>query len=240
MMAISIRALALALSGVIASAAFPAMAADMYRAPAEPAYVAVAGWTGFYAGVNGGYAFDSQGKHTKMFDEGGFGGGQIGYSWQGGFGLGPNVVLGVEADFQGAGIDHSIGVAWTNGHTGTHTRNIDDFGTVRGRLGYAAGPTLVYFTGGFAYGDKTNEIADTTANTVYKEDGIETGYVLGGGVEYKLNPSWSVKAEYQFIDLNHENATDAAGKSVTTVDTELSTVRMGVNYHFGSTYAPLK
>ena len=49
-----------------------------------------------------------------------------------------------------------------------------------------------------------------------------------------------MKAEYQFVDLGHDNATDAAGNYVRTVDTELSTVRAGVNYHFGSTYAPLK
>lgn len=239
-MAITIRALTL--SGVIASAAFPAFAADMYTGPAaggykDLPYVAVTGWSGFYAGVNGGYAFDSQSKHTAMHDEGGFGGGQIGYNWQGALGLSPNLVLGVETDFQGAGIDHSTGVT-IGGNSGTHRRAIDDFGTVRGRLGYAAGPALVYFTGGFAYGNKTNEF--TTAADTYKEDGIETGYVLGGGVEYKFNPNWSVKAEYQFIDLSHENATDAAGKSLNTVDTELSTVRMGVNYQFGPSYAPLK
>ncbi len=240
-MAISIRALAL--SGVIASVAIPAFAADMYRAPEsggykDVPYVEVTGWSGFYAGVNGGYGFDSQSKHTKMHDEGGFGGGQIGYNWQGALGLSPHLVLGIETDFQGAGLDHSTGVT-INTVAGTHKRAIDDFGTLRGRIGYAAGPALFYFTGGLAYGNKTNEVS-LNNGTVYKEDGMETGYVLGGGVEYKFNPSWSVKAEYQYIDLSHENATDAAGASLSTVDTQLSTVRAGVNYHFGSTYAPLK
>jgi outer membrane immunogenic protein len=240
-MAISIRALAL--SSAIALVAVPAFAADMYRAPAsEPAYVAVTGWnwTGFYAGVNGGYAFDSQNKHTVMHDEGGFGGGQIGYNMQGALGLSPNFVLGVEADFEGAGIDHSTAITWGNGNTGTHRRAIDDFGTVRGRLGYAAGPTLAYFTGGFAYGNKTNEFSNSNTGAVYKEDGMEAGYVLGGGVEYKINPNWSAKVEYQYIDLVHQNATDAAGASVSTVDSQLSTVRVGVNYLFGPSYAPLK
>ena len=99
-------------------------------------------------------------NHPAMKDEGGFGGGQIGYNWQGAL-LSPNVVLGVEADFQGADIDHSTGIAFNNGDAGVHRRAIDEFGTVRGRLGYALGPTLVYFTGGFAYGNKTNEFTDT-------------------------------------------------------------------------------
>ena len=114
-MAITIRALAL--SGAAILAASPALAADMYRAPAPAGYKDVPyvslDWSGFYAGVNGGYAFNSQ-NHPAMKDEGGFGGGQIGYNWQGAL-LSPHVVLGVEADFQGAGIDHSTGITFNNG-----------------------------------------------------------------------------------------------------------------------------
>jgi opacity protein-like surface antigen len=68
--------------------------------------------------VNGGYAFgagsqriiDSNGGgRIDIFrtadPAGGFGGGQIGYNWQGA--LGSRLVLGVEADFQGAGIEGS-------------------------------------------------------------------------------------------------------------------------------------
>jgi outer membrane immunogenic protein len=238
-MTISIRALAL--SSAVISAAFPAYAADMYRAPAPAApaevpYVAITGWTGFYAGLNGGYSFDEQQRHTKMLDEGGFGGGQIGYNWQG-F-LSPNIVLGLESDFEGAAIDHSASVT-VGGVTGTHKRAINEFGTVRGRVGYAAGPMLLFATGGFAYGNKTNEISLTNGN-LYKEDGWETGYVAGGGVEYKFSPSWSGKVEYQFINLDQKDATDQAGASLNTVDTQLSTVRAGLNYHFGAGYAPLK
>jgi outer membrane immunogenic protein len=240
-MAITIRALVL--SGAAVLAASPALGADMYRAPAPASYKDVpyvsVDWSGFYAGVNGGYAFDEQ-NHPNMKDEGGFGGGQIGYNWQGAL-LSRNLVLGLEADFQGADLSHSEGIAYNNGDVGVHKRAIDEFGTVRGRLGYALGPTLVYFTGGFAYGNKTNEFTEAGAiNTVFKDDGWKAGYVLGGGVEYKFNPAWSVKAEYQYIDLGHDNAADAAGNYVHTVDTELSTVRAGVNYHFGSSYAPLK
>ena len=83
--------------------------------------------------------------------------------------------------------------------------------TVRGRIGYSLGQTLVYFTGGFAYGNKNNEFDDLTTGNVYKDSGIHTGYVLGGGLEYKLTPSWSLKAEYQYIELGRGNATDSLG-----------------------------
>lgn len=92
-----------------------ASAADMYvPAAAGPGYkdvdVPVASWTGFYAGINGGGAFDdNSGKITftnsisqvftlskSLGASGSFGGGQIGYNWQGVWH--PQLVLGVEAD----------------------------------------------------------------------------------------------------------------------------------------------
>jgi outer membrane immunogenic protein len=242
-----------ALSSLLALVALPAYAADVYTGPIGPAggykdgYLPVVTWTGFYLGVNGGYAFDSWNRHGGMEDNGGFGGGQIGYNWQGGFGLGPNLVLGVETDFQGAGIDHSRSgtIHWDNGtiDNDLHHRSIDDFGTVRGRIGYASGPLLAYFTGGFAYGDKENQFEDlgpsSKAGNVYKDSGLHAGYVLGGGIEYKFNPAWSFKAEYQFIDLGHDDATGPGGY-VHTKDTELDTVRGGINYHFNSPFDPLK
>ncbi len=245
--------LGFALTSALALAAFPAGAADVYSGPIGPVggykdgpFVPVATWTGFYAGVNGGYAFDGHDRHGGIEDDGGFGGGQIGYNWQGAFGLSPHLVLGIETDFQGSDIDHSRNgtITWSNGTVDNqiHSRSIDDFGTVRGRVGYAFGPTLAYFTGGFAYGDKDNEFNDSGPNRpgLYKDDGMKTGYVLGGGVEYQFAPAWSFKAEYQFIELGNDNATDGTGYYVRTKDTELNTVRGGVNYHFGSIYEPLK
>src|SRR5258708_7688363 len=108
----------LTLISALALGAFSANAADMYRAaPAggykdEPVYVANT-WTGFYAGVNGGYGWNANSFATdpgflgELNPSGGFGGGQIGYNWQGVFGH-PQLVLGVEADFQGADISDSV------------------------------------------------------------------------------------------------------------------------------------
>ncbi len=229
----------------LAFTGFSASAADMYSPASGPAYVGV-NWSGFYAGVNGGYAFDAWDRKGGMEDNGGFGGGQIGYNWQGR----SNLVLGVETDFEGSAINHSRAgtLTWHSGAGPTdsdiHHRAIDYFGTVRGRIGYAFGPVLPYFTGGFAYGNKTNEFNDTAAGAwypgVYKDDGIKAGYVLGGGLEYKVAGPWSMKAEYQFIDLGHSNATDGTGSYVGTVDTKLNTFRVGINYRFNSPLDPLK
>src|SRR5262245_2690417 len=94
-------------------------------------------------------------------------GGQIGYNWQSG-----NWVWGLEADFQGSGQDGDArflcaatagggaclpGLTFLpGGATGTAlsvTHKLEWFGTVRARAGMLFTPsTLVYVTGGFAYG----------------------------------------------------------------------------------------
>jgi len=75
-----------------------------------------------------------------------------------------------------------------------------------------------------------------------------TGYTVGGGVEYKFNPSWSLKAEYQFIDLGKASLSESAydrrycswATASLKADHSYDTVRIGLNYHFGNTYQPLK
>ena len=143
----------LAFAALLATTAFtPALAADLGR-PIYKAPVAVAApymtWNGFYIGANAGYSWGTARGYLDgvrigdRVDTDGFsGGGQIGYNWQ----FSPNWVFGIEADVQGANISGGllapIGIAGES--------NVDVWGTVRGRLGYAAGNVLVYGTGGFA------------------------------------------------------------------------------------------
>src|SRR5215469_18821792 len=97
----------LASLGALASA----NAADIYRG--SPGYKDVPyvpiDWSGFYVGVNGGGAWSNDNQLQDptigfggVSPSGGFGGGQIGYNWQGIWY--PSVVLGFEADIQGSGI----------------------------------------------------------------------------------------------------------------------------------------
>lgn len=225
-----------------------ANAADLYRAPAgggykdfSPPYAAL-NWSGFYAGVNGGGGWSESSDQLAygadfggLSPSGGFGGGQIGYNWQGGFGYAP-LVLGIEADIQGAGIEDK----GTDG-TYTYKSSLDYFGTVRGRVGYAVDRALIYATGGFAYGGIRNE---ALAPAGFSTSTTATGYVLGGGVEYKVTPSWSLKGEYQYINLGKNDPTLAgasySGDGGTVNDDAFHTFRVGLNYHVGSVYEPLK
>ncbi|WP_322596957.1 hypothetical protein [Bradyrhizobium sp. SEMIA] len=133
-------------------------AADLTR----PAYVkaprleaTLYDWTGFYLGVNAGYGvgrnLTSAGFTGTIFTEisrlgpqGGLGGAQAGYNWQGGnLGLG-NVVLGVETDIQAADLkDDRCGVFSLPACSAlglTYSQRLGWFGTVRGRVGLANGP----------------------------------------------------------------------------------------------------
>src|SRR5258706_13434174 len=95
--------LGLTLTSVVALVS--ANAADMYRAPQGvggykdgPAFVGV-NWSGFYAGVNGGYGWNGNSFATdpgflgELNPSGGFCGGPIGHNRQGGFGEPPLVLL---------------------------------------------------------------------------------------------------------------------------------------------------
>ena len=231
-----------------------------------PAAFALPQWSGFYVGLNGGYGWretddqfayagcsaDCRGGSTwptfgGIGADGGFGGGQIGYSWQGISGA-SSFVAGIEADIQGSGIaDKVVSVPGE-----TFENSLDWFGTVRGRAGYAASNALIYFTGGFAYGGLRQHTEDNsfTPTAVYKSVGAVTGYVLGGGVEYKFNPSWSLKAEYQYLNFGKHDpalvsgprgapATMAADANVVG-DDAFHTVRVGLNYWLNPVYLPLK
>jgi outer membrane immunogenic protein len=265
--------LGLTLTSVVALVS--ANAADMYvpSAPGPGGYKDAPWaptWAGFYVGVNGGYGwannntgsqvdlFVSPADHffpAKSLDEsGGFGGGQVGYNFQR-----DRFVFGVEFDIQGSGISDKTATL-TSGSAAVipvnydQSINIDWFGTIRGRMGYSIGSTLLYATGGFAFGGvnyKTGILAPSNgAFSNESRDSVETGYVVGGGVEYAINPAWSVKAEYQYINLGSEhlsgqifnaNGTPAIGQfTKTEADVNFSTVRLGLNYHIAAGYEPLK
>jgi outer membrane immunogenic protein len=229
----------LILAGIAAGAwSSCAVAADLgpYAPPprAEPIYEPVRernawNWQGLYFGANAGYGWSN--GNSASYDGFGGGGGELNPSgWYGGGQVGYNVqfnwlVLGLEADLQGADISDSN--ALSGGFTNV-TTDIDWFSTLRGRIGYAAGPTLIYFTGGFAFADLDQTV--NSPNVSMSKDSVETGYTVGGGIEWQFAPNWSLKTEYLYVDLGSQTLSSPAGTY--TTDTDFHTVRAGVNYHF--------
>jgi len=203
-------------------------AAPVYKAPPAQAF----DWSGFYLGLNGGYAFGRSswddpavGAGSGKFNtRGGLLGGQVGYNWQTG-----NTVLGVESDINWANLNGAAstgGVCATNGGGECRTEQ-SWLGTTRMRLGYSFGNILPYVTGGLAYGDiKAVQPTGTSRET-------KAGWTAGGGVEYGFTRNWSAKAEYLHIDLGTATFMGAAS-GTNTLKTPITEdiLRAGLNYHW--------
>lgn len=228
-------------------------------------------WNGPYIGANLGYGWaDVDGGITvlnpqgvpyatgpmnyNIEPEGMFGGIQAGINKRnGGF------FAGIEADFQGADISGSSTTSFAPPNvfpfTYAASASLDWFATVRGRLGIATDSMLLYVTGGIAVGDvdysATYLINGNKATAHLQSSDTQVGYVLGAGMELALRSNWSVKLEYQYLNFGDQQAhgflppqgCDPAEKVSTKFDTDIHTVRIGLNYHFQSTpprHDPLK
>lgn len=210
--------------GIVAACAASAADLPSRKGPVmAPAYAPIFTWTGFYVGVNGGYAFgevDSTGVSGFRDSDGFVGGGQIGYNYQVG-----QIVLGLEADFQGA--DLKSGVSNVLGDTAT--TEVNYFGTVRARVGFAVDRFMPYVTGGFAYGNVKTAFNFPRIPATFRSDEVQFGYTIGAGLEYAFTNNLSAKIEYLYTDLESGSVSGLPGVKV---GTDFSLVRAGLNYRF--------
>ena len=212
-----------ACAGLLAAAmASPSSAADMPGPYVPPAYSPAFNWTGFYAGINGGYGFgktnwtDTTGATTGDFNfTGALAGGTVGYNIQTG-----SWVWGFEAD----GAYSSL--KGTDAAACCETKN-DWLATARGRFGFAFGQWLSFVTAGAAFGD-----VKMTAVGFGSATATRFGWTAGGGLEYAFMGAWSAKVEYLYADLGKASCGAAACGLDTDVTFKTSIVRAGVNYYF--------
>lgn len=127
------------------------------------------------------------------------GGVKLGYDMQ--FG---RWVVGAVGELAGVDAEDSVtGFSSTPAYY-SFTRNLDHMAALRARVGYAAGPALIYATGGAAYGKVENSfVTSNTANsfTVTADEDDADGYQFGGGVEWRLAPNLTFTSEYLYSDL---------------------------------------
>ena len=136
--------------------------------------------------------------------------------------------------------------------TTVYKYELDDLGTVRARLGWVSSPwygtnLLWYGTAGLAYGQtKLTTTAQcptfappcfTESTTSLSSTHTSVGWTAGAGVEWKLNPVWSVKVEYLYVELEsqHNTLTYTYGPDTSTLTSTVqrehdNIVRFGVNY----------
>ncbi|MEW6639446.1 MAG: outer membrane beta-barrel protein [Pseudomonadota bacterium] len=236
-------------AAAISSAGSSALAADLPArtyTKAPPLVVQAYNWTGFYVGVNAGVGFGRSktdvaiggiaDPSSRVGGLGGVGGGQIGYNWQYGSLLGfNNVVVGLEADIQGAGLDDNRTCAFICGNgTGINiNQKLDWFGTARGRIGVATGPVLSYFTGGFAYGNVKTRISDLTGAINDNYSSTRTGWTIGSGVEAALGGNWTGKVEYLYVDLGTQRGVNLVVPYAYNSQVREHIFRAGLNYRLG-------
>jgi outer membrane immunogenic protein len=159
-------------------------------------------WSGFYAGINGGFAFGNssiayapndpaaqagtcggggapKGQCIPSPDfrrDGALAGGQIGFNWQ----VNSHWLVGAEADYQWSDIKGSVNSAFRLGGVGNTSMNasqtIGSFGTVRARAGILVmAPLLLYGTGGLAFAQASENLAVPA---------VATGALNSGGFSY--------------------------------------------------------
>jgi outer membrane immunogenic protein len=129
-------------------------------------------------------------------------------------------------------------------------QRLEWFGTLRARAGVTFDRSLLFITGGLAYGraSVSTSAIDTSANICggtikfcvsgYSQSWM-AGWTLGAGWEYAVAANWSAKLEYLYYDLgmisnsmvdilappdNFRGSTDIRG----------NIVRVGLNYKFAN------
>ncbi len=230
-------------------------------------------WTGLYVGTNAGYGSASDDNvsttgqavanvnnvnggarpgSVRVQRDGFVGGAQVGYNWQ----TAPNFVLGIETDIAYTGLDRTVGVTTIplNGIStlnNTFTNSLEYLGTLRGRLGYSWDASMLYATGGLAYGEvntSVNFFGPANTGGVLQFTGarneVRTGYTIGGGFEHMFAPGLSIKGEYLYYDLGQQTVNVAvipgSGGGGTGYNSTFSNAghigRIGLNYKFDSLF----
>lgn len=206
----------------------------------------------------------------NLNDSGVVGGAHVGYNYQ----FATTWVAGIEGDFDFAHIkaDNGAGVPLVgNPAAGFFTASpivgtavsaratYEDPWSVRGRIGYAQPMYMVYATGGYAQMtvDFSGNVsflpgaggAPTLLNSPGTANATRSGWVAGGGVEFKPMPGpWIVGIEYLHYQFDGTNTATAAFVPATFAgncapgqqcskyslgDVDLNTVRLRLSYKFG-------
>jgi outer membrane immunogenic protein len=184
--------------------------------------------------------------NSGMDNTGAIGGAAVGYNWQV-----DSTLFGVEADYSAFDGRNSMTSAVTaaNPYRVEASTDVDWVATLRGRLGVAFDRSLVYVTGGFAFGERKFNQSIVQLNVPYVETGASSsakaGWVLGAGIEHALDDKWSFRLQYQHVDLGSESGGSAgvcppplvADCAVYTgshkVDFAFDSVTAGISYRFG-------
>jgi outer membrane immunogenic protein len=225
-----LRLLAGSMAGVFLLIGGAASAADLptKKAPLAPAPVIVPWtWTGFYASLQGGYAWDGSivfiGPWNKGFgDRGFFGGPNVGYNYQIG-----SFVIGAQGSYD---FGNANGSAYAYPYS--VSADIHGFGSLDGRAGVTWGPALFYGIGGWSIGDIEHSINPIWGYPNLSYSSWQSGWDVGGGIEWKFTNNISGFAEFRKYNWGTKGYSDIYYPSHAIQQT-LDVVRIGLTYNFG-------
>jgi len=131
--------------------------------------------------------------------------GRVGFDYQM-----DTLVLGVVAEIGTTDARSSVTGFSTTPASYTFTREIEYLANLRARIGFTATPTtLVYGTAGGGYASLDTGFVTTNTVNAVNRDGLDDdslGYVLGVGLEQKLNRNFSLGLEYLYQEYEDESS----------------------------------
>lgn len=245
-------------AALIAIAASSQAFADDLSVPT--AYPSSFNWNGAYIGGHVGWAgsretvtdidgYNAAGSKFSNNLNNAFGGAQAGYNFTSG-----NIVYGLEAEFGYLSLQGSkqyppyVGVRSPEDSVDSTKGGL--YGTIAGRLGLAVGPALVYGKVGWGIAEASASFTDTDPTGTVLTHGTSTsgtlsGAVYGGGVEFAMSDTISVKVEYlrfDFGDTLTNTAVNEFGESFRfahQID-PADTVKIGFNIKLDRPAAPVE
>jgi len=228
----------------------PALGADLTPYIKAPAVVAPQyDWSGFYVGVFGGGGLGNHNVNnangpagfanfTANYEsKGGLAGGEAGYNWQSG-----SIVFGVEADGFWSGFKGDDAAQVATGAfavTAIDATKLRSGATVRARGGVAVDRLLLFFTGGWAYGNFLHTDTDIANGLGIDQFSVHrSGLAAGGGIAYAITDNLIGKVEYRYYDFGRFvrpglPVLTANGQLPYTVDSTYSVVTLGLDFKWG-------
>jgi outer membrane immunogenic protein len=191
-------------------------------------------WTGFYIGgsVGGGWASSNIadtlfGLSASRNHSGFIGGSQVGFNYQ--FN---SFVLSAEGDFSATGNSLVVPLGGTLALQGSaNTQWLTMFAA---RFGVAVDHLLLYGKAGGGWAENNATITSLVTSASVSASNTNTGWLVGGGIEWAFLPNWSTKIEYDYVTLRGWTFTSVlfpADAFVVNRNVQMATI--GLNYKFG-------
>jgi outer membrane immunogenic protein len=218
----------------------PVLAADLSAYTKAPALAPpVYDWSGFYVGGFGGGGYGNHNLDNALgpagladftvnySSQGELAGGEAGYNVQSG-----SYLFGVEGDMFWSNIKGNDAFALGS----NDATNLRWGGTLRARSGFTVDRWLMFFTGGWAYGDLLHTNTDPV-NGIDQFTNHRSGLAGGGGIAYALTDNVIGKLEYRYYDFGAYSRAGAPltpnGQLPYTVNSTYSIITLGLDIKFG-------